>query len=87
MRQLTIRGFDAETSQRIREVARRDGISLNKAALRLLRRGAGTDTDKAPADVVGDSLDRFIGTMTAAQERALLASIKDCEQVDPTMWR
>ena len=41
MKQLTIRGFDEDLDRAIRQLARRDGISLNRAALKLLRRGAG----------------------------------------------
>ena len=39
--QLTLRGLDARLWQRLREVARERDLSLNRAALLLLRRGAG----------------------------------------------
>ena len=38
MNQLTVRGFDDELAERIRRVAKRDGTSLNQAALKLLRK-------------------------------------------------
>ena len=47
MNQLTVRGFDDELSDRLRGLARREGISLNQAALRLLRKGAGLPTAAA----------------------------------------
>lgn len=50
MKQLTIRGFDDELSECIRREAEQEGISLSKAALRLLRRGAGLPTAKARQD-------------------------------------
>jgi len=87
MRQLTIRGFDPELTRRIREIAKRERISLNKAALRLLRRGAGIAENAEPPNTIGNSLDRFIGTMTAEEERQLLDSIRSCEAIDPGMWR
>ena len=62
MHQLTIRGFDDELTDRIRQLARREGISLNRAVLRLLRRGAGLGERDDKPDVVGDSLDHLIGT-------------------------
>ncbi len=40
MTQLTLRGFDPELGKRLREFARREGTSLNKAALQLMRHGA-----------------------------------------------
>jgi hypothetical protein len=48
MNQLSLRGFDKEIERRIRELARREGVSLNKAALILMRRGAGID-EAAPS--------------------------------------
>ena len=41
MNQLTVRGFDDELAERIRRLAKQDGTSLNQAALKLLRKGAG----------------------------------------------
>ena len=40
MNQITIRGLDDELSACLRRLAKREGLSLNQAALRLLRRGA-----------------------------------------------
>ena len=47
MKQLTVRGFDNELIECMRREAEQEGISLSKAALRLLRRGAGLPTAKA----------------------------------------
>ena len=38
VQQLSLRGFDEELERRIRQLARREKISLNKAALMLMRR-------------------------------------------------
>lgn len=61
MKQLTIRGFDDELSERIRREAEEEGISLSKAALRLLRRGAGLPTAKARQDDKRSLLDENSG--------------------------
>ena len=50
MKQLTVRGFDDELAEAIRLLERRDGTSLNQAALKLLRRGAACLTDRATAE-------------------------------------
>jgi hypothetical protein len=39
--QITLRSVDQRLAEEIRKVAREEGISLNKATLKLLRRGAG----------------------------------------------
>ena len=57
MKQLTVRGFDDELSASLRRLAKSEGISLNQAALRLLRKGAGLTDSKGNPNVVGHSLD------------------------------
>jgi hypothetical protein len=87
MNQLSLRGFDKELSRRIRELARREGVSLNKAALLLMRRGAGIAGEVVPDSAIGDALDEFIGTWSAADERHLLKSIEPFETVDEDFWK
>ena len=85
MSQLTVRGLSRRLLHAIRELARQERISLNKAALRLLERGAGiaatTKTDR-----IGESLDHLIGTWTAAEAKAFQESIRACEQIDEDLW-
>jgi plasmid stability protein len=76
MKQLTVRGFDDELERRIKALAHSRGISLNRAALLLLRRGAGLTESHPSSQVVGDSLDEFIGAWSEDEERELLESIK-----------
>lgn len=86
MSQLTVRGLDRRVLQAIRELARRERISLNKAALRLLERGAGL----APAredNRIGHSLDHLIGTWSAAEAKAFRESTKSLEQIDSDLWK
>jgi hypothetical protein len=85
-RQLTLRGLDAELERRIRDVARRDNLSLNQAALALLRQGAGLRSEKS-ADIVGDSLDAFIGRWTKAEADQFDEFMKDFEQIDASLWQ
>ena len=86
MRQLSIRGFDKELERRIREVAREREISLNKAAILLLRKGAGLEQTNRGSNIVGDSLDHLIGCWTVAEEKRFLNSIEEFEKVDKTLW-
>ncbi len=79
MTHLSLRGFDKELERRLRELARRENVSLNEAALLLLRRGAGLNEADQSSASVGDALDRFIGSWSAADERRLLKSIVACE--------
>ena len=56
MEQLTVRGLGDELARAIQRLANRDGTSLNRAAVKLLRQGAGLNDGQGP-DTVGSSLD------------------------------
>ena len=85
MSDISLHGFDKELELRLAEIARREGVSMNEAALRLLRRGAGLPD--APTGEIGDALDGFIGRWSEADEHALLESIAVCETVDEALWK
>jgi len=79
--------FVAETLARLRRLAKREGISLNQAALRLLRRGAGLVESSDRADTVGASFDRLIGSWTQTDADEMEATLKEFETVDEAAWR
>jgi hypothetical protein len=87
MEQLSMRGFDKELSKRLRAVAKERDLSLNRAALLLMRRGAGLSEDKASVTAVGGALDRFIGSWTEAEEKKFLKAIKPLSVVEPDLWK
>ncbi len=87
MEQLTIRGFEEELVLRIKKLAQNEGISLNQAVLRLLRKGAGLSERKETPDVVGSSLDHFIGTWSTKEAEEIEQAISDFEEIDETMWK
>ncbi len=87
MNQITIRGLDDELSACLRRLAKREGLSLNQAALRLLRRGAALAEGLGQGDTVGDSFDRLIGSWTQADADEMEAALEEFETVDKTAWR
>ena len=82
--QLTLRGLQPWVERQLRDLARREGLSLNQAALRLLEKATGAVARQD--DRIGNSLDRFIGTWSTEEADALLDSIQSCEQIDPELW-
>jgi hypothetical protein len=86
VKQLTIRGFDKELQRKIEDLARRRNLSLNKAALELMRQGAGLGEDLALANVVGASLDDFIGSWSESRERELLDSVSVFDEIEESFW-
>ncbi len=88
MNQLTIRGFDDELKEHIRKLAKREGISLNRAALKLLRRGAGISDGRYGENTIGSALDHFFGTMSKEEADELDAIIEEeFEKIDESMWK
>lgn len=84
MRQITIRLTDEALQKAVEETARREDISLNKAVVRLLRRGAGLDPE--PDDVVGNALDHLFGTWTEAEYQEFEEAVRVFEEIDPDEW-
>ena len=87
MNQLTVRGFDDELAERIRRLAKRDGTSLNQAALKLLRKGAGLADPAQKVDTVGASLDHLIGSWSDDEAAELDAVLEEFETIDEAAWR
>ena len=87
MNQLTVRGFDDELAERIQRLAKRDGTSLNQAALKLLRKGAGLADPGQRTDTVGSSLDHLIGTWSEDEAAELDAALDELEVIDEAAWR
>ena len=85
--QITVRGLDAETERHVRELASRLRISLNRAAVMLIRKGAGLREDNSGPEVVGQSLDSFIGSWSREDEAKFLDSIREMEQIDQDLWQ
>ncbi|HEX4952315.1 MAG TPA: hypothetical protein VF017_02815 [Thermoanaerobaculia bacterium] len=85
--QLTIRKLGPDLSEKIENLAEREGISLNKALLKLARRGAGLEAAEPKRDVIGNSLDWFIGSATEEDTRELEEAMAWFGQIDEEMWR
>ena len=71
MKQLTVRGFDGDLAEAIRQLARRDGTSLNQAALKLLRRGAGLPDGQGDGRNIGSALDDLFGSWSQDEGRGV----------------
>ena len=84
--QITLRNLDPRLAEEIRRMAREEGISLNKATLKLLRRGAGLQERRTP-NVVGHSLDHLIGTWDERDVKHFLRSMRGCERTDRSFWK
>lgn len=88
MKQLTVRGIDAELNESIRRLAEREGISLSRAALKLLRKGVELMDGRECGGKVGSSLDHLIGTWSKEEADEFDAIIEEeFEKIDESMWK
>jgi len=86
MDQLTLRGLDERLARCLRELAKKQHLSLNRAALELMRRGAGLSDSQESSNAVGSTLDRFIGVWSDEDEAELLEALEPFEQIDTELW-
>lgn len=87
MKQLTLRGFDKELERRLKQLAERENLSLNKTVLLLLRKVTGLEGTPVPLNRVGTSLEEFIGVWSPAEQQEFNAATSVFAEIDETLWK
>jgi len=90
MKQTTVRGIDGTLARKLRQEARRRGLSLNRTVLLLLRQATGLTklTDPAPRQTERfTDLDHLAGTWSAQEAEEFERAIEGLRRVDEEMWR
>ena len=85
--QLTVRGFGEELAGAVRRLAVREQISLNQAAIKLLRRGAGLPDPGAPAEMAKRPIEDLFGVWTPENAKAVECALADFAEIDAEMWK
>ena len=85
MNAITVRKLPPAVARAVKERARREKLSLNKAIVRLLEEatGSGGVTKK----VVHHDLDQFFGTWTEQEADAFDKALREQRQLEPEMWK
>ena len=76
---ISLRNLPKEVEKAILETSRREGISLNKATIRLLEAQL-----RKPA--ANSDFEEFYGTWSRAEADAFDAALAEMRQVDPADW-
>jgi hypothetical protein len=76
---ISLRNVPAEVEKAILETSHREGISLNKATIRLLQASL-----HKPA--INSDFDKFFGTWSAEEADEFDAALAAMRQVDPAGW-
>jgi hypothetical protein len=82
---ITVRNLIPEVARAVREKARREKLSLNKAVVKLLEEATGVAGRKTR--VFHHDLDRFFGSWTDKEADAFDKALRAQRQIDPEMWR
>lgn len=83
MNAITVRNLPPAVARAVREKARKEKLSLNKAIVKLLEEATGTGSPKRP---VHHDLDRFFGTWSGEEARAFDEALREPRRIDPEMW-
>jgi hypothetical protein len=83
--QLTLRDIDPRVLAEIERMSRVEGLSLNKAAAKLLKQGAGVADQVSQG--IGSAVDRFIGKLSTAEASQLSRALRSLDRVDPELWK
>ena len=90
MKQTTLRDIDPALERRLREEARRRGLSLNRTVLLLLRQAIGLIRPSEP-EPSGPGrftdLDHLAGTWSKADAEAFDRVIEGVRRIDKEMWK
>jgi hypothetical protein len=83
MNALTVRNLPPAVAKAVKEKARKEKLSLNKAVVKLLEEATGAD--KGSKKVVHHDLDHLAGTWSEAEYQGFMAALREQRQIDPEM--
>jgi plasmid stability protein len=83
---MTLRGLDPRLAAKLREVARREGKSMNQTALDALRQQFGLDKPRRFTEVHHD-LDHLFGSWDEDEFTQIQQKIDSERRIDPELWQ
>lgn len=85
MSAITVRNLPAAVAKAVREKARKEKVSFNKAVVRLLEEATGVARRKEKT--IHHDLDHFSGIWSQAEYDEFMADPREQRQVDAEMWK
>ena len=86
MKQLTLSGLDKELERRLKLLAERENLSLNKTIMLLLRKATGLEATSVPSNRVGPSLEEFVGVWSPAEQQEFDAATRVFNETGEAGW-
>lgn len=89
MRQITVRGIPEEVEEAALREAREKGVSMNRALVSLLRRGAEAEKrgEARGKRKRSSSFDRFCGIWSEEEALAFDQTLADERRIDEELWK
>ena len=85
MNAITVRNLPPAVAKAVKQKARKEKLSLNKAIIKLLEEATGTEQGRKK--VLHHDLDHLAGTWSEAEYREFMATLREQRQIDPEMWK
>lgn len=82
---ITIRGIDNEIAKTLKEMAKREGTSMNSIVIGIVRKSLGLEKKKRT--VIYTDLDHLAGTWDKKDYADFQKKIADFEKIDKNMWK
>lgn len=82
---ITIRGIDNEIAKTLKEMAKREGTSMNSIVLGIVRKSLGLEKKKRT--VIYTDLDHLAGTWDKKDYADFQKKIADFEKIDKNIWK
>lgn len=86
MKAITIRGIDSSVSEKLKQIAKTEGKSINQLVLDLIRQHVGMQKQKKFTRQYND-LDHLFGKWSRAEFKKIQGFIDSQRKVDPELWR
>jgi len=87
MKAITVRNLPPEVARAIREKARKEGLSLNRAVTRLLAEATGHAHSKLNMRLPHRDLDKYAGLWTKEEADEFEGFLKEQRVIDTEEWK
>jgi len=84
MNAITVRNLPPAVAKAVKEKARKEKLSLNRAIVRLLEEATGQQGKKK---VIHHDLDHLAGTWSEEEYQQFMVALREQRRIDPEMWR
>jgi hypothetical protein len=82
---ITVRKLPPAVAKAVKEKAKKERLSLNKAIIRLLEEATGAEPTRKKT--LHHDLDHLAGTWSEAEYRQFMEALREQRQIDPEMWK